>query len=156
MFLDFTAGERRGQEYAGITLPIVQVNRDDEFLFGQVLYFGEVRSSPVGEGVPGTVGARATTTDAVRVSEREKRACCNPRGAGAGAGAGASVGDGADACCTAMRLQGWTRIFCNNRSHLLHQILRSTARSLQASAIDSLCSRLSPDDLEAVANIRVS
>src|SRR6185369_10568983 len=117
MFLDFTAGERRGQEYAGITLPIVQVNRDDEFLFGQVLYFGEVRSSPVGEGVPGTVGA------------------------------------GADACCTAMRLQGWTRIVCNNRSHLLHQILRSTARSLQASAIDSLCSRLSPDDLEAVANI---
>src|SRR5438552_2327923 len=129
MLLDFTAGERRGQEYAGITLPIVQVNRDDEFLFGQVLYFGEVRSSPVGEGVPGTVGARATTTDAVGVSEREKRAYCSPRGAGA------SVGVGVAACSSAMRLHGSARIVCNNRSHLLHQILRSTARSLQASAI---------------------
>jgi hypothetical protein len=57
MFIDFVARERRGQKYAGITLAIVQVNRDDELLFREILDFGEVRASAVGQSVAGAVSA---------------------------------------------------------------------------------------------------
>jgi hypothetical protein len=118
VFFNFVARKRRGQEYSGVTLAIVQVNRDDVVLFGEILDFREVCASAVGESVAGAISAGTTAGDAVGVGEREERAGSSRRGVSG------------SVHCSVMWLRRMTRIVCNNGPHLLQQILGGTPRAL--------------------------
>ena len=72
MLLDFVARQGCGEEDAGVTLAIIQIDRDDEFLLGETLNISEVSASAIGKGVAGAVRAGAASPNAIWEGERQQ------------------------------------------------------------------------------------